>query len=199
MTTLFRSDPAPARTTLLRAWRAWRAGGGDQWRMLADMRLLLLHAQTSPRLYVFGSRTVRPPVGPGPTSSSASSASCRHSTRSAGMRRWAAGDKAICWSGARRRCRAASASGWRLWALPRSRSCCAMDEPLAALDERHKQEILPYLERLHDEFGVRYCGQPFPDEGGPAGRSSVLLGRGRVLASGRSPAPGCEPASCARR
>ncbi len=29
-----------------------------------------------------------------------------------------------------------------------------MDEPLAALDERRKQEILPYLERLRDEAGL---------------------------------------------
>jgi molybdate transport system ATP-binding protein len=29
-----------------------------------------------------------------------------------------------------------------------------MDEPLAALDDRLKQEILPYLERLHDELDI---------------------------------------------
>lgn len=29
-----------------------------------------------------------------------------------------------------------------------------MDEPLSALDERSKQEILPYLERLHDELAI---------------------------------------------
>jgi molybdate transport system ATP-binding protein len=30
-----------------------------------------------------------------------------------------------------------------------------MDEPLAALDLKRKQEILPYLERLHDELDIR--------------------------------------------
>jgi len=29
-----------------------------------------------------------------------------------------------------------------------------MDEPLAALDLKRKQEILPYLERLHDELEI---------------------------------------------
>jgi molybdate transport system ATP-binding protein len=29
-----------------------------------------------------------------------------------------------------------------------------MDEPLAALDAKRKQEILPYLERLHDELAI---------------------------------------------
>ncbi len=29
-----------------------------------------------------------------------------------------------------------------------------MDEPLAALDHKRKQEILPYLERLHDELDI---------------------------------------------
>lgn len=29
-----------------------------------------------------------------------------------------------------------------------------MDEPLAALDLKRKQEILPYLERLHDELSI---------------------------------------------
>lgn len=29
-----------------------------------------------------------------------------------------------------------------------------MDEPLSALDERSKQDILPYLERLHDELAI---------------------------------------------
>ncbi|MFP3547704.1 ATP-binding cassette domain-containing protein, partial [Rhizobium sp. SIMBA_035] len=29
-----------------------------------------------------------------------------------------------------------------------------MDEPLAALDSKRKSEILPYLERLHDELDI---------------------------------------------
>lgn len=39
-------------------------------------------------------------------------------------------------------------------ALLTSPSLLLMDEPLAALDERRKQEILPYLERLHDELDI---------------------------------------------
>ncbi len=29
-----------------------------------------------------------------------------------------------------------------------------LDEPLASLDEKHKQEILPYLEKLHEELNI---------------------------------------------
>jgi molybdate transport system ATP-binding protein len=29
-----------------------------------------------------------------------------------------------------------------------------MDEPLASLDEERKAEILPYIERLRDGFGI---------------------------------------------
>ncbi|AOB33625.1 molybdenum ABC transporter ATP-binding protein [Bordetella sp. H567] len=39
-------------------------------------------------------------------------------------------------------------------ALLTSPSLLLMDEPLAALDDRRKQEILPYLERLHDELDI---------------------------------------------
>jgi len=38
-----------------------------------------------------------------------------------------------------------------LAASPRS---LLMDEPLAALDLKRKQEILPYLEYLHDELNI---------------------------------------------
>jgi ABC-type antimicrobial peptide transport system ATPase subunit len=39
-------------------------------------------------------------------------------------------------------------------ALLTSPKILLMDEPLAALDLKRKQEILPYLERLHDELDI---------------------------------------------
>ncbi len=39
-------------------------------------------------------------------------------------------------------------------ALAVSPKLLLMDEPLAALDQQRKQEILPYLERLHDELQI---------------------------------------------
>ncbi len=60
-----------------------------------------------------------------------------------------------------------------------------MDEPLAALDTKRKQEILPYLERLHDELAipVLYVSHS-PDEVARLADHLVLLEQGRVLASG---------------
>ncbi|NML28433.1 molybdenum ABC transporter ATP-binding protein [Zoogloea dura] len=60
-----------------------------------------------------------------------------------------------------------------------------MDEPLAALDARRKQEILPYLERLHDELAIPilYVSHS-PDEVARLADHLVLLEQGRVLASG---------------
>lgn len=60
-----------------------------------------------------------------------------------------------------------------------------MDEPLAALDHKRKQEILPYLERLHDELAipVLYVSHS-PDEVARLADHLVLLEQGRVLASG---------------
>jgi len=60
-----------------------------------------------------------------------------------------------------------------------------MDEPLAALDAKRKQEILPYLERLHDELAipVLYVSHS-PDEVARLADHLVLLEQGRVLASG---------------
>ena len=60
-----------------------------------------------------------------------------------------------------------------------------MDEPLAALDLRRKLEILPYLERLHDELAIPilYVSHA-PDEVARLADHLVLLDAGRVVASG---------------
>jgi molybdate transport system ATP-binding protein len=60
-----------------------------------------------------------------------------------------------------------------------------MDEPLAALDLQRKQEILPYLERLHDELAipVLYVSHA-PDEVARLADHLVVMDGGRVLASG---------------
>ena len=60
-----------------------------------------------------------------------------------------------------------------------------MDEPLAALDLKRKQEILPYLERLHDELDipVLYVSHA-PDEVARLADYLVAMEGGRVLASG---------------
>lgn len=60
-----------------------------------------------------------------------------------------------------------------------------MDEPLAALDLKRKQEILPYLERLHDELHipVLYVSHS-PDEVARLADHLVVLQAGRALACG---------------
>ena len=60
-----------------------------------------------------------------------------------------------------------------------------MDEPLAALDLARKQEILPYLERLHDdlEIPVLYVSHA-PDEVARLADYLVVMDGGRVQASG---------------
>jgi molybdate transport system ATP-binding protein len=60
-----------------------------------------------------------------------------------------------------------------------------MDEPLAALDLRRKQEILPYLERLHEELAVPivYVSHA-PDEVARLADHLVLLDDGKAVASG---------------
>ncbi|WP_242519285.1 molybdenum ABC transporter ATP-binding protein [Halochromatium roseum] len=60
-----------------------------------------------------------------------------------------------------------------------------MDEPLAALDLKRKQEILPYLERLHDELEipVLYVSHS-PDEVARLADHILVMDEGRVLASG---------------
>ncbi|ANE57959.1 MULTISPECIES: molybdenum ABC transporter ATP-binding protein [Methylomonas] len=60
-----------------------------------------------------------------------------------------------------------------------------MDEPLAALDLKRKQEILPYLEQLHDELNipVLYVSHS-PDEVARLADHLVVLDDGYVLANG---------------
>jgi molybdate transport system ATP-binding protein len=60
-----------------------------------------------------------------------------------------------------------------------------LDEPLAALDAPRKQEILPYLERLHDQLSVPviYVSHS-PDEVARLADHLVLLDGGRCVASG---------------
>jgi molybdate transport system ATP-binding protein len=60
-----------------------------------------------------------------------------------------------------------------------------MDEPLAALDIKRKQEILPYLEQLHDELNipVLYVSHS-PDEVARLADHLVILEAGQVLANG---------------
>ncbi|MEP6607717.1 MAG: molybdenum ABC transporter ATP-binding protein [Burkholderiaceae bacterium] len=60
-----------------------------------------------------------------------------------------------------------------------------LDEPLASLDVARKREILPYLERLHEELDipVLYVSHS-PDEIARLADHVVLLARGRAVAQG---------------
>ncbi len=60
-----------------------------------------------------------------------------------------------------------------------------MDEPLAALDLSRKQEILPYIESLHNELDIPviYVSHS-PDEVARLADHLVLLEAGRVVATG---------------
>lgn len=60
-----------------------------------------------------------------------------------------------------------------------------MDEPLAALDLARKQEILPYLEKLHDELEipVLYVSHA-PDEVARLADHIVVMDAGKAVASG---------------
>lgn len=71
-------------------------------------------------------------------------------------------------------------------ALGLSPSLLLMDEPLAALDLKRKQEILPYLERLHRELDipVLYVSHS-PDEVARLADHIVVMEAGRAVATGR--------------
>ena len=60
-----------------------------------------------------------------------------------------------------------------------------LDEPLVALDLKRKQEILPYLEKLHDELDipVLYVSHA-PDEVARLADHLVVLEQGQCLANG---------------
>ena len=62
-----------------------------------------------------------------------------------------------------------------------------MDEPLSALDHGAKQTILPYLENLHDEFGIPslYISHD-PNEVARLANQMVVLEQGRVIAEGEA-------------
>ncbi|HEY0352926.1 MAG TPA: molybdenum ABC transporter ATP-binding protein [Enterovirga sp.] len=74
------------------------------------------------------------------------------------------------------------AIGRALLARPR---LLLMDEPLAALDEARRAELLPYLERLRDEAGVPivYVSHMVAEVARLA-TTLILLDQGRVTASG---------------
>ncbi len=70
-------------------------------------------------------------------------------------------------------------------ALAVSPDILMMDEPLAALDLNRKQEILPYLERLHDELDIPILYVTHsPDEVTKLADHIVFMEQGHVLAAG---------------
>ncbi|WP_374300748.1 molybdenum ABC transporter ATP-binding protein [Paracoccus sp. (in: a-proteobacteria)] len=70
-----------------------------------------------------------------------------------------------------------------------------MDEPLAALDQARKDEILPYLERLRDHAGlpILYVSHS-PAEVARLATTVVLMDKGRVSAAGPVAAMLSDPA-----
>lgn len=70
-------------------------------------------------------------------------------------------------------------------ALALSPRLLLMDEPLSSLDLKRRTEILPYLERLHEELEipVLYVSH-MPDEVARLADYLVLIDAGRVVASG---------------
>lgn len=70
-------------------------------------------------------------------------------------------------------------------ALAVNPSILLMDEPLAALDFKRKQEVIPYLERLHDELNIPviYVSHS-ADEVARLADHLVVMENGHVLTSG---------------
>lgn len=70
-------------------------------------------------------------------------------------------------------------------ALATSPRLLLMDEPLSALDLARRNEILPYLERMHEELAIPvvYVSH-MPDEVARLADHIVLIDAGRVVASG---------------
>lgn len=70
-------------------------------------------------------------------------------------------------------------------ALATSPRLLLMDEPLSALDIKRRNEILPYLERLHEELAipVLYVSH-MPDEVARLADHLLLIDAGRIVASG---------------
>ncbi len=70
-------------------------------------------------------------------------------------------------------------------ALATSPALLLLDEPLAALDARRKAEVLPYLDRLHEELGIPivYVSHAI-DEVARLADHLVLMEGGHVLAEG---------------
>jgi molybdate transport system ATP-binding protein len=73
-------------------------------------------------------------------------------------------------------------------ALATSPRLLLLDEPLAALDARRKSELLPYLDRLHEELAIPvvYVSHAI-DEVARLADHLVLLEAGRVVAEGALP------------
>ena len=71
-----------------------------------------------------------------------------------------------------------------------------MDEPLAALDEARKAEILPYFERLRDEIGlpILYVSHS-PSEVARLATTVVVVENGRVAAIGEAAEVFSDPAA----
>lgn len=69
--------------------------------------------------------------------------------------------------------------------LLRSPQLILMDEPLASLDQRRKDELLPYLDRLHDELSVPviYVSHNI-DEVSRLCDHLLLIDGGKIVASG---------------
>ncbi|MEG3618224.1 molybdenum ABC transporter ATP-binding protein [Magnetovibrio sp. PR-2] len=70
-------------------------------------------------------------------------------------------------------------------ALLSSPKILLMDEPLSALDHKNKNEILPYLQKLHDTLSIPVVYVTHdPDEVARLADHLVVLDKGKVVASG---------------